>query len=339
MTTQNHTLRPGTSPDIKYKDTVFRKLFSDPARLLELYNAMNKSNYTDSSELEINTLDNAVYLGMKNDVSFIFHNELWLYEHQSTVNPNMPLRDLIYAADILASKFYDKSVYSSVQIKIPSPRFIVFYNGSRNVPEQYMYRLSDAYYQNNNGEAPFCEPFLELKVLVININGCYNEDIKRSCKTLSDYQTYVSLVRAYSATMPIEKAVSTAIEECIGNNVLREFLEKERAVVMSLSVFEFNKEREFKIVREDEREEGIRIGMERGLQQGMERGLQQGMERGLQQGMERGLQQGMERGITAYFNQAVKYGASTEDAISDAAIEFNVTEEYIKNIIEDTESH
>ncbi len=115
--------------------------------------------------------------------------------------------------------------------------------------------------------------------------------------------------------MPIEKAVSTAIEECIGNNVLREFLEKERAVVMSLSVFEFNKEREFKIVREDEREEGIRIGMERGLQQGME------------------------RGITAYFNQAVKYGASTEDAISDAAIEFNVTEEYIKNIIEDTESH
>ena len=323
MTTKNQTLRPGTAPDIKYKDTVFRKLFSDPARLLELYNAMNKSNYTDSSELEINTLDNAVYLGMKNDVSFIFHNELWLYEHQSTVNPNMPLRDLIYAADILASKFYDKSVYSSVQIKIPSPRFIVFYNGSRNVPEQYMYRLSDAYYQNNNGEAPFCEPFLELKVLVININGCYNEDIKRSCKTLSDYQTYVSLVRAYSTTMPIEKAVSTAIEECIDNNVLREFLEKERAVIMSLSVFEFNKEREFKIVRQDEREEGIRIGMERGLQQGMERGLQQGME----------------RGITAYFNQAVKYGASTEDAISDAAIEFNVTEEYIKNIIEDTESH
>ena len=88
-----------------------------------------------------------------------------------------------------------------------------------------------AYFQNNNGEAPFCEPFLELKVLVININECYNEDIKRSCKTLSDYQTYVFLVQAYSETMPIEKAVSTAIEECIGNNVLREFLKKERAVI------------------------------------------------------------------------------------------------------------
>mgnify|MGYP007057055553 FL=1 len=303
MTTKNQTLRPGTAPDIKYKDTVFRKLFSDPARLLELYNAMNKSNYTDSSELEINTLDNAVYLGMKNDVSFIFHNELWLYEHQSTVNPNMPLRDLIYAADILASKFYDKSVYSSVQIKIPSPRFIVFYNGSENFPEQYTYRLSDAYYKNPDDEAS--EPFLELKVLVININGCYNEDIKRSCKTLSDYQTYVSLVRAYSTTMPIEKAVSTAIEECIDNNVLREFLEKERAVVMSLSVFEFNKEREFKIVREDEREEGIRIGMERGLQQG----------------------------IISYIKQAIKYGVSHEEAICVAADEFNVTEEYIRNII------
>lgn len=307
VTIQNNTIRPGISPDIKYKDTVFRKLFSDPARLLELYNAMNKSSYTNSSELEINTLDSAVYLGMKNDVSFIFHNELWLYEHQSTVNPNMPLRDLIYAADILASKFYDKSIYSSVQIKIPSPRFIVFYNGSKDFPEQYTYRLSDAYYKTPDGEAPFREPFLELKVLVININGCYNEDIKRSCKTLSDYQTYVSLVRAYSKTMPIEKAVSTAIQECIDSNVLREFLKKERAVVMSLSVFEFNKEREFKIVREDEREEGIRIGME--------------------------------RGIIAYFNQAVKYGASTKDAISDAAIEFDVTEEYIKNIIEDTKSH
>ena len=142
-------------------------------------------------------------------------------------------------------------------------------------------------------------------MLVININECYNEDIKRSCKTLSDYQTYVSLVRAYSETMPIEKAVSTAIEECIDNNVLREFLEKERAVVMSLSVFEFNKEREFKIVREDEREEGIRIGMERGLQQG----------------------------ILAYINQAVKYGTPKEDAISDAADEFNVTEEYVYNVI------
>ena len=224
----------------------------------------------------------------------------------STVNPNMPLRDLIYAADILASKFYDKSIYSSVQIKIPSPRFIVFYNGSENFPEQYTYKLSDAFFKTPNNEAPFCEPFLELKVLVININGCYNEDIKRSCKTLSDYQTYVSLVRTYSTTMPIENAVSTAIEECIGNNVLREFLEKERAVIMSLSVFEFNKEREFKIVRQDEREEGIRIG----LQQGMERGS-----------------------IITYIKQAVKYGVSHEDAISDAADEFNVTEEYIRNII------
>ena len=120
----------------------------------------------------------------------------------------------------------------------------------------------------------------------------------------------MSLVRAYSETMPIEKAVSTAIEDCIDNNVLRDFLEKERAVVMSLSVFEFNKEREFKIVREDEREEGIRIGMERGLQQGMERGS-----------------------IITYVKQAVKYGTPKEDAISDAAIEFNVTEEYIINVI------
>ena len=192
------------------------------------------------------------------------------------------------------------SIYSSVQIKIPSPRFIVFYNGSENFPEQYTYRLSDSYYKIPDDEAS--KPFLELKVLVININGCYNEDIKRSCKTLSDYQTYVSLVRAYSKTMPIENAVSTAIEECIDNDVLRGFLEKERAVVMSLSVFEFNKEREFKIVREDEREEGIRIGMERGS-------------------------------IITYVKQAVKYGVSQEDAISDAAGEFNVTKEYVSNVI------
>ena len=80
----------------KYKDTVFRMLFSDRKNLLSLYNAINETSYTDATQLEIVTLENAIYMGMKNDLAFIINTNLFLYEHQSTYNPNMPLRDLFY---------------------------------------------------------------------------------------------------------------------------------------------------------------------------------------------------------------------------------------------------
>ena len=109
-----------------YKDTVFRMLFKDPKELLELYNALNRTDYQDPEALEITTLENAIYIGMKNDVSFLLESELNLYEQQSTFNANMPLRDLFYVAKQLEKLTVKKDLYSPRLVKIPSPRFVVF---------------------------------------------------------------------------------------------------------------------------------------------------------------------------------------------------------------------
>ena len=112
-----------------YKDTVSRMLFREPENALSLYNALNGTRYTDASQITFNMLDNAIYMGMQNDISFLIMNEVNLYEHQSTYNLNMPLRDLFYVAELLQVYVKDESLYSSKLIKLPTPHFVVFYNG------------------------------------------------------------------------------------------------------------------------------------------------------------------------------------------------------------------
>ena len=108
---------------------LFRMLFSDRKNLLSLYNAVNGSSYEDPDALEIVTLENAVYMGMKNDLAFIVDTGLFLYEHQSTKNPNMPLRNLLYVADLYSVLTKDMFLYGELPVAIPEPRFVVFYNG------------------------------------------------------------------------------------------------------------------------------------------------------------------------------------------------------------------
>ena len=141
-----------------YKDTVFRMLFSDKKNLLSLYNAVNGRSYKNPDELEIVTLDNAIYMGMKNDLAFIVDMNLYLYEHQSTYNPNIPLRDLFYISSEYQKLVDKKSLYVSSIVKIPAPQFIVFYNGTRKVTDKQELKLSQMY-ENFTGE-----PALELVV-------------------------------------------------------------------------------------------------------------------------------------------------------------------------------
>ena len=166
----------------KYKDTIFRMFFSDKKNLLSLYNALNGKNYSDCDNLEIVTLENAIYMSMKNDLAFILDLDLFLWEHQSTYNPNIPLRDLMYIAKEYEKYIKEKgiSLYSSRQQKIPAPQFIVFYNGNRKIGECMEHRLSDAY------ETVRGEPALELKVLVININEGHNQKLMESCQILKE---------------------------------------------------------------------------------------------------------------------------------------------------------
>ena len=134
-------------PRRDYKDTLFRMLFNDREALLSLYNAVGNTDYRDPSLLQIVTLENAVYMNVKNDLAFLLGFELNLYEHQSTWNPNMPLRDLFYAAREYEMLIRDQSLYSSRLIKRPVPRFIVFYNGREKQEEREKELLRKAEYE------------------------------------------------------------------------------------------------------------------------------------------------------------------------------------------------
>ncbi|ODR38214.1 hypothetical protein BEI60_09720 [Eisenbergiella tayi] len=241
-----------------HKDTVFRMIYKDRTKLLELYNALNGTDYEDAAELEVCTLENAIYMGMKNDVSFLFDSEMNLYEHQSTFNPNMPLRDLMYAAKQLEKYMAEDTLYSSKLVKIPVPRFVVFYNGTEKQPERRVLKLSDAY------EKKVASPELELKVLMLNINQGNNRKLMQRCKTLKEYCQFVECIRKYAATMEIAEAVDRAVTECIKKNILADFLTKQRAEVVAVSIFEYNEEEELKKIRAAEFSVGREAGYEEG---------------------------------------------------------------------------
>lgn len=131
-----------------YKDTVFRMLFSNRKNLLSLYNAVNQRDYKNPDDLEIVTLENAIYMGMKNDLAFIIDTNLYLYEHQSTYNPNIPLRDLFYISNEYQKLVDKKSLYSSTLQKIPAPNFIEFYNGSTILSDCTELKLATVYKGN-----------------------------------------------------------------------------------------------------------------------------------------------------------------------------------------------
>ena len=257
----------------EYKDTVFRLLFSDRKRALSLYNGINGTDYQDESLLEFNTLENAIYMNLHNDISFVIVNQIHLYEHQSTLPVNLPLRDLLYIADILQKTIMDKTIYSRKRLMIPNPNFVVFYNGQEKMAERLELKLSDSFL------IPTDNPELELKVTVLNINEGMNEQLKEKCPDLKEYMQYVDRVRRYSREMPLHDAVVKAVDECIQEGILRDFLMEQKAEVVKVSIYEFDEEREMRLIREDEREIGREEGIEIGKASGREEGRTEGERR------------------------------------------------------------
>lgn len=265
----------------QYKDTVFRMLYRDKENLLSLYNAVNNRNYTNPEELQIVTLENAIYMGMKNDLAFIMDMNLYLYEHQSTYNPNIPLRNLFYIADEYQRLVVQKSLYSTAIQKIPTPRFIVFYNGTKKVEDRSEFRLSSAY------ENPTEDPDLELRVTMLNVNEGHNSKLMEHCRTLKEYAQYVARVRKYAAesNIELEDAVERAVEECIKEGILAEFLVKNKAEVIKMSIYEYDKEFEEKKLRKAEYEAGRRDGIEIGRKDGEKNILKRLIKKRLSKGM------------------------------------------------------
>lgn len=245
-----------------YKDTLFRRLFSDKEKLLSLYNAVNGTRYDRPEELEIVTLENAVYMAVKNDMAFIVDFRLHLYEHQATVNPNMPLRFLQYVTKEYEKLVAQDTLYGGRLIRLPSPRFVVFYNGVQEQPEVQTLCLSEAFDKEQG------EPQLELKVQVLNINKGYNTKMKEQCKVLREYMEYVDCVRRRLEGSSLEEAVPLAVEECIEKGILKDFLIANKAEVISMSIFEYDEEKSRKALEEYAYERGEAAGLEQGIEQG-----------------------------------------------------------------------
>ena len=250
----------GTTVNKKYKDTVFRKLFGEnTANALSLYNAINGTDYTEDSDFEYTTLDDVVYMGMKNDVSFVIGTSLSLYEHQSTYNPNMPLRGFLYFADLYRTIIQgDERLYSNSLLRIPNPKYVVFYNGTdRKVAGGVQtLRLSDAF------ETPDASGAYEWTATLININLGTNEDLLRKCQTLREYSVFVQRVREnLNTSFSLEAAMKKSVDECIHEGILKEFLERYGKEVTGMCLTEFDEEKFRQMMIEEGREEGREEGI------------------------------------------------------------------------------
>ena len=237
-----------------YKDRLNKMIFNDKSELLKLYNAINGTHYDDPAMLTITTLDNAIYMTMENDLSFIIDMRLALYEQQSTVNPNLPLRFLMYITDIYSAYTKDMNIYGSKKGQIPLPSFVIFYNGVKSQPDRTEFLLSELFHPTTD------QPALELKAVMLNINKGHNQELMNACHTLRDYSEYVARIRTYSAEMPLTDAVEKAITECIHENILRDFLLKNRAEAKAMSIYEYDEEKTLRMFREEGYEDGERNG-------------------------------------------------------------------------------
>lgn len=250
----------------EYKSDVFSMLLQEKWRALEVYNAINGTDYDDPEQVELTTLENRSFsLTVRNDASFILDADLSLYEHQSTYCPNMPLRDLFYFASIIQKRIHSqkRDLYGKTLVKIPVPHFVVFYNGKDLAPEHYTLRLSDAFERETDA------PEIELVCHVYNINKGSNKELLAKCSTLREYMYFVDLVRDYyekNEFSNLEDAIHRAIEQCIRENVLKDFLIEHRAEVTHVMTLDFTFERRLELQREEAAEEGEKNGMQKKLQ-------------------------------------------------------------------------
>ena len=198
-----------------YKDSLFRMVFREKAELLSLYNAMNGTAYDDPEDLTVTTIEDVLYMGLKNDISFLIEDVMNLYEGQGSWNPNMPLRGLFYFSMIYQGYIRQNhlDIYSSTLLKLPSPRYVVFYNGLKEEPDRQDLKLSDSFIKAEGS------PCLECTAQVININFGRNEELMEACKKLRDYAYFVEKVREYlKEGLTLEASIDQAVVHCINKD-------------------------------------------------------------------------------------------------------------------------
>lgn len=294
-----------------YKDRLFKIIFEDKKELLSLYNALTGKNYQNPDELEINTIDDVIYMHLKNDMSFILDDWQNLFEQQSTFNPNQPLRGFFYFADLYKVKYFGKKIYSTRLLKIPTPQYIVFYNGTMNMPDKKELRLSDAFQQ------PTTQPDIEVVAHMLNINYGHNKELMERCRKLKEYAQFIDIIRHYlreNKQWSNEQAISKAIDDCIQNNILRDILQKERLRVMASILSEFDEVGYKEMIRQEAYEDAYEEGHEAGLEEGRE--------------------QELAHGVKSYIKLAQSIGYAESKIVTMLMQEFNLSEDQASQYVQ-----
>jgi len=262
----------------EHKDRLFRLVFREKKDLLDLYNAVRGTAYTDYESLEITTIENAVYMTMKNDISFLIDDILNLYEQQSTWNFNMPLRGFLFLADVYRKYIETRklNLYSSKLVRLPMPQYIVFYNGIRMAEDRVELSLSDAFLVPDETVVAG----LECKAIILNINYGHNKELLQQCIKLNHYSQFVAKIREYQTLgMAMEAAVKQAVDDCIRNGILAEILSANRAEVLNLILTEYDEQSHIASEKEISYAEGEEKGIKKGIKKGIEKGINQSEER------------------------------------------------------------
>ena len=266
-----------TSEDITinrtHKDRLFRFIFREKPALLSLYNAVNGSSYTDPEELEIYTMENFVYMGLKNDLSFLIDDAISLYEHQSTMNKNLPLRGLFYLSSALQKyvALKDMDIYASKQIEIPMPQYYVFYNGEQRAKEIVTLKLTDSM-AAREGRDPEELSCIQVTAHMLNINAGHSPSIMEKCPLLREYSEFVAKVREFQAEdrtsgVNLSDTVKRAVDYCINNNILRNLLLGHRAEVTDIMLSEYDEALHIATEKQISYEEGVEAGLEQGREE------------------------------------------------------------------------
>lgn len=254
-----------------FKASIFSDLFSNPDILRELYCALEGVTLPDNIPVTINTLEDVLFMDQINDISFEIDGKLViLIEHQSSINPNIALRLLMYIARVYEKITDDKNLYSEKQIPVPRPEFFVLYNGKAPYEEQAVLKLSDSFEKLTSlGITEKETPALELEVKIININDGKNNELVEKCKTLAHYRAFVSKVREFEKEANShQEAVKKAIYYCRDHDILKEYLENKASEVLNMLITEWN--------WDDAKEVWQAEALEKGYEQGIEKGLEKG---------------------------------------------------------------
>ena len=253
----------------KYKDSVFSVLFSTPEIIRELYSAIEGIDVPEDAIVEINTLSEALYMKQINDLSFTINDQLViLVEHQSTINENVPLRLLMYIGRVYEKIISREKRYQKKLEQIPSPQFIVLYNGKEKCPDYHELRLSTAFKDIRGLKlSESCDLPLELVVKVYNINHGQNQKILEKSKNLSGYSFLIGKINEYSEKLSLDESVKFAVKYCIEHDVLKEFLKKHGSEVINMLFEELTIEEIVAVRSEEAREEGFTEGREEGREE------------------------------------------------------------------------